>query len=149
MTSTTVQYMPSMVGSPCFSMKNETLHLLTGFNNGQHILTNQIVPAHIHCIEKRELCAPHRSRLFPASSPSARSWAENGFHLYLFLSSAPPPTHARTLFCIGLLRSQGPKHSLPCVMLFWSIFTSSQHKIWLGYPSKLVLIRNNWNWNRN
>ncbi len=46
-----------MVGSPSFSVKNETLHLVTGFNNIQHILTNQIVPPHIDCIEKRELSA--------------------------------------------------------------------------------------------
>jgi hypothetical protein len=39
------QYMPSMVDSTSFSMKNEMLHLIAGFNNIQHILTNQSVPS--------------------------------------------------------------------------------------------------------
>jgi hypothetical protein len=47
--------MPSLVDSMSFSMKNEMLHLIAGFNNIQHILTNQGVPSHIHFIEKREL----------------------------------------------------------------------------------------------
>jgi hypothetical protein len=50
-------YMPSVVGSTSFSMKSETLHLIAGFNNIQHILTNQSVPSHTHCMEKRELSA--------------------------------------------------------------------------------------------
>jgi hypothetical protein len=33
--------MPSAVGNTSFSMKNEMLHLTAGFNNFQHILTNQ------------------------------------------------------------------------------------------------------------
>ncbi len=46
-------YMPSTVGTS-FSMKNETLHLIAGFNN---ILIKQSVPSHIYCMEKRELSA--------------------------------------------------------------------------------------------
>jgi hypothetical protein len=49
---TSIHYMPSAVGSTSFSMKNETLHLIAGFNNIQHILTNQNVPSHTLCKEK-------------------------------------------------------------------------------------------------
>jgi hypothetical protein len=49
--------MPSTVGSTSFSMKNEKLHLIAGFNNIQHILTNQSGPSHTHCMEKIELSA--------------------------------------------------------------------------------------------
>jgi hypothetical protein len=41
-------YMPSMIGSKSFSMKNETLHLNAGFNNIKHILTNQSSTPYIH-----------------------------------------------------------------------------------------------------
>jgi hypothetical protein len=44
-------YMPSAVGSISFSVKSETLHLIAGFHNFQHILTNQSVPPHTHCME--------------------------------------------------------------------------------------------------
>ena len=53
-------YMPSAVGSTSFSMKNaknEPLHLIAGFNNIHHILTNQSVLSHAHGMEKRELSA--------------------------------------------------------------------------------------------
>ncbi len=39
---------PLAVGSLSFTMKNETLHLIAGFNYIQHILTNQSVPSHTH-----------------------------------------------------------------------------------------------------
>jgi hypothetical protein len=50
-------YMPSAVGSTYFLMKNEPLHLIAGFNNIHHILTNQSVLSHAHGMEKRELSA--------------------------------------------------------------------------------------------
>ncbi len=50
-------YMPSTVGSTSFSMKDEKLHLIAGFKNIQHILTNQSGPSHTHCMEKIELSA--------------------------------------------------------------------------------------------
>ncbi len=44
-------FVPSAVGSTSFSRKNETLYLIAGVNNLQHILTNQSVPSHPHCME--------------------------------------------------------------------------------------------------
>jgi hypothetical protein len=37
---------PSTVGSTSFSVKNEILHLIAGFDNIQHILTNQSFTSH-------------------------------------------------------------------------------------------------------
>jgi hypothetical protein len=103
--------MPSAVGNTAFSMKNEMLHLITGFNIIQNILTDQSVLSHTHCREKRELSAQTQvgagncrhtevssSQPFPPP-PLAYSWTPEWLTLLsLSLSSLPLP-HTRILSC--------------------------------------------------
>ncbi len=73
-----------MVGSTTFLVKNETLHLIAGFNNIQHILTNQSVPSHTHWLGKREFYA------------QLQEGAENCLHTEVGSSWPYPP------FCMQL-----------------------------------------------
>ncbi len=98
-----------MVGSPSFSNKNDTLHLIAGFNNIQNILTNQIVPAHIHCIEKRELSAqpqegvgncPTQKSIVPSPIFPLPAVEPKTASTYISFFLAPPPPHMREHYSV-------------------------------------------------
>jgi hypothetical protein len=88
-------------------MKNETLHLVAGFNNIKHILTNQSCPPNIHCMEKRELSAQpqevagnFRHTVSGSSQPHPSSAAVEP--RMATTSLYPPLPHAGTLYCLFL-----------------------------------------------
>ncbi len=123
-----------MVGSPSFSMKNETLHLFPGFNNIQHILTNQIVPPHIHCIEKREELSaqlqegagncPTQKSVVPGLIPLCLQLSREWLPL-LSLFIAPPPPHMREQCSVFSLLAQNMACQGLCYFEVCILYTSS------------------------